>query len=185
MSSDLEQLVVQAREGVLSAGCDLIDLHYRQIYSYFRRLSGNEQTAADLTQKTFVKFWAALPSYSGKSKVTSWLFGIAHHVFVDWIRKNPRPEQLEAWWHDVRVDPVTPFETLVEKEHAEQVYAAVEELDPETREILHLHYYQGLSLKQTSEVLAIPLSTIKHRIKQGLDSIRRKHVEPPNQSYAI
>ena len=67
---------------------------------------------------------------------------------------------------------------LRQRELAERVYALVEQLDDETREAVHLHYYQGLSLSETSEVLNVPTSTLKYRLREALNTLRSQTAEP-------
>ena len=75
-------------------------------------------------------------------------------------------------------DGPSPFEEAAEREMACQLYALVEQLDEETKEAVHLHYYQGLSLKVTAEVLNIATSTLKYRLREALNSLRAQTAEP-------
>jgi RNA polymerase sigma factor (sigma-70 family) len=52
------------------------------------------------------------------------------------------------------------------------LHALVAKLDEEQKEIVHLHYYQGLSLKETAEALAIATSTVKYRLRGALDFLK-------------
>jgi RNA polymerase sigma factor (sigma-70 family) len=58
------------------------------------------------------------------------------------------------------------------------VYALVEQLDDDARQAIHLHYYQGLSLSETSEVLNVPTSTLKYRLREALNTLRTQTAEP-------
>jgi RNA polymerase sigma-70 factor (ECF subfamily) len=71
-----------------------------------------------------------------------------------------------------------PFENAVEREQAGQLYQWVDQLDEETRETMHLHYYQGLSINETAEALNIATSTVKYRLRAALDFLRTKTAEP-------
>lgn len=54
---------------------------------------------------------------------------------------------------------------------AGRLYAMVALLDADLREVVHLHYYQGLSLKETAEVLGIATSTVKYRLRGALEEL--------------
>src|SRR5262245_44955254 len=174
-----EQLCRRAKAGDVGAASELIILHYERIYSYLRRLCGNDDDAADLTQKTFCKVWVSLGSYQGRSSFSTWLHGIGHHVYVDWRREktftDPRSDE---WWESCVSDGPSPFQDAVEREMAEHLYTLVEQLEEEARQAVHLHYYQGLSLKETAEVLGVATSTVKYRLREALEVIRSRSAEP-------
>src|SRR5687767_1991833 len=156
MSDAAERLCGAAKAGDMAAASELVILFSPRIFAFFRRLCGNEPDAEDLTQKTFMKVWSALGSFEGRSSFSTWIHGIAHHVYVDWRRRaNLTDFRPDEWWEACAADGPSPFEEAAEREMAWQLYALVEQLEEETREAVHLHYYQGLSLKETAEVLNI------------------------------
>jgi len=88
-------------------------LFYERIYAFLRRLAGNEADAADLTQRTFGRLWQALPTFARRSSVSSWIHGIAYHVYVDWRRAEHRSEaRPEAWWAACRAPDAAPLDSL-------------------------------------------------------------------------
>src|SRR5438045_3946958 len=99
MSDDAETLCARAGAGDRAAASELVGLHYEQIFASFRRLCGHNDDAADLTQKTFFKAWVSLGSYQRRSRFSTWLHAIAHHVYVDWRRqKNIADGRNDDWW---------------------------------------------------------------------------------------
>lgn len=173
MSDQVEQLCELAKAGNMAAASELVTGHYQRIYAFFRRLCGNDDDAADLTQKTFAKVWAALPSYEGRSSFSTWIHGIGHNVYVDWRRKGNRLDiQTDEWWEECVADGPSPFEDAAERDLAGRLYAMVGQLEDGAREVVHLHYYQGLSLKETAEVLNIATSTVKYRLREALNVLR-------------
>jgi len=179
MRDSVEELCNRAKAGELPAASELVTLFYQKIFAYFRRLAGNEHDAADLTQRTFCKAWSSLEKFQGRSSFSTWLHGIAHHVYVDWRRqKNPGEPAKEDWWENCADDSPSPFENVAEQDTANRLYAIVERLDEESREAVHLHYYQGLSLAETAEVLNVAVSTLKYRLRDALDVLRAQIAEP-------
>lgn len=178
MSDAADILFQRAREGDVAAASELVTLFYQRIFAYLRRLSGNDADAADLTQKTFARTWQALGSYQKRSSFSTWLHGIAHHVYLDWRRKRSAGEaQSDEWWEAQSDQSPSPFETTAERELAHQLYRWVDELDEEKKQTVHLHYYQNLSLNETAEALGVAASTIKYRLREALDFLRRRSVE--------
>src|SRR5688572_15547534 len=90
MSDSNKQLWVRAKAGEPEATEELILLHYKRIYAFLHGLCGNEHDAADLTQKTFCKFCERLNSFAGRSSLSTWLHGIAYHVYLEWRRTAHR-----------------------------------------------------------------------------------------------
>jgi len=175
MGESVEELCRRSQKGDTDAASALLTLHYERIFSYFRRLCGNDSDASDLTQKTFCKVWNAIASYSGRSRFSTWVHAIAHHVYVDWRRGNDRMEpQTDEWWTTCAADGLSPFEEATERETACQLYAAVDQLEETIRETVHLHYYQGLTIQETADALGIATSTVKYRIRNALDLIRAR-----------
>ena len=174
-----ERLCARARAGDATAASELIDAHYQSIFAYLRRHGGSDADAEDLTQRTFLKAWTALGSFQGRSTFATWIHGIARNVCADWRRRRSVTDpQTDEWWETCAGDGPSPFEDAAERELAHRVYALVEQLDEETREAVHLHYYQGLSLKETCEVLGIPGSTLKYRLREALNTMRAQAAEP-------
>jgi len=173
MSDQADQLCERAKAGDLAAASELVAQYYQRVFGFFRRLSGNDEDAGDLTQKTFAKVWAALPSFQGRSSFSTWIHGIGRHVYVDWRRKGNRLEaQSDEWWETCVAAGPSPYEDAAEREVAGRLHAMVARLEEGQREVVQLHYYQGLSLKETGEVLGIATSTVKYRLRQALDELQ-------------
>jgi RNA polymerase sigma-70 factor (ECF subfamily) len=173
MSDSSNLLCERAREGNLAAASELVALHYQKLFAFFRRLVPNDEDAADLTQKTFARVWSALPSYRGRSSFSTWLHGIGRNVYVDWRRRDHRADdQTDQWWENCVAEGPSPFEDAAEREQATRLHALVGRLDDEKKEVVHLHYYQGLSLKETAEALEIATSTVKYRLREALSFLR-------------
>jgi RNA polymerase sigma-70 factor, ECF subfamily len=173
MSNQAELLCQRAKTGDISAASELVGLFYERIFAYFRRLCGNDDDAADLTQRTFFKVWTSLASYQQRSSFSTWLHGIAHHAYVDWRRANkPADAQSNEWWAARAADGPSPFEDAAERDLAHRLFALVDRLEDGAKEAVHLHYYQGLSLQETAEALGIATSTVKYRLRAALDFLR-------------
>jgi RNA polymerase sigma-70 factor (ECF subfamily) len=178
MSDAAETLCERARQGDLTAASELIALFYQRIFAYLRRLSRNDDDAADLTQKTFARTWQSLASYQRHSSFSTWLHGIAHHVYLDWRRKRSIGDaQSDEWWETQAANSPTPFENTAERELAVQLYRWVDELDDEKKQTVHLHYYQNLPLSETAEVLGVAVSTVKYRLREALAFLRARSAE--------
>jgi len=175
MRTDAHGLAEAACEGDADAIAGLIDLFYAKVYAFLRRLTGNDADAADLTQRTFAKLWEALPGFAGRSSFSSWIHSIAYHSYVDWRRANHRTEgRSPEWWADRRCASPTPDEAALRTDLAATLYASVDQLEPDLRDTVHLHYFQELSLHETAEAMGVAASTVKYRLRQALSELEGK-----------
>jgi RNA polymerase sigma-70 factor (ECF subfamily) len=174
-SQPAQQLVEAARRGDRAAAVELVEAFYERIYAFLRRFAGNEADAADLTQRTFAQVSQSLPTFAGRSSVSSWMHGIAYHVYVDWRRSDRQSEpRSDEWWAKCSADEAGPDEALVRADLSATVFVAVDRLDPQLRETIHLHYYQELTLQETADVQGVATSTVKYRLRQALNELQRK-----------
>jgi RNA polymerase sigma-70 factor, ECF subfamily len=179
MSDHSAKLCEQAQAGDLEAASELVSQNYARIYAWFRRLAGNDEDAADLTQKTFCKAWSSLGSYQARSSFSTWMHGIGHHVYVDWRRRATVVEQpSDEWWLQCSDDGPNPSEDVAEREQAHHLYSLVDQLDEDTKQTVHLHYYEGLSIAETAEVLGIATSTVKYRLREAIHTLKARSAEP-------
>jgi RNA polymerase sigma-70 factor (ECF subfamily) len=175
MKTEAYQLVERISRGEQVAAGDLIELFYERIYAFLRRLCPNEADAADLTQRTFGRVWQALPTFSGRSSVGSWIHSIAYHTYVDWLRASHHTEpRSPEWWAECASSEPAPDELASRNDLAATVYAAVDRLAPELRDTVHLHYYQELTLQETADALEVATSTVKYRLRQALSQLETK-----------
>ena len=178
MELQTDQLVENARRGDKAAANQLIESFYERIYAFLRRLAANDADAADLTQRTFARVWQALPTFAGRSSFSSWLHGIAHHVYVDWRRANHRTEpRSDEWWSICASHEPAPDEIAARTDLAAQLFTCVDALDADVRDTIHLHYYQELTLQETADALGVATSTVKYRLRQALAELQKKVAE--------
>ncbi len=162
-----------AQSGETGAASELLQLFYKKIYSYLRRLSGGNADAEDLTQQTFTKVWQNLHGFKGNCTFNSWVHRIAYNTFIDWLRakKASIPQQL-TWWESLEDTNQGPLKSLEQKQIVEKLYKAVENLDEDKRAVVHLRYYQRLSVKETAFVLGVSAGAVKYRLRQVLKELK-------------
>jgi len=176
MERRITVLCKRAKKADKTAACELLKIYYADIFAYLRRLCNSRQDAEDLTQQTFLKVWASLESFAGRSRFSTWLYRIAHNTYMDWLRKNAGSIQAHPhkWWQDRIDENPGPFANLSERQLAMRVYEAVDKLEDGKKHVIHLHYYQGLSIRETASVLNIATSTVKYRLREVLKILRIK-----------
>lgn len=173
-------LIRELRNGSQPAAAAFVDRHYEAIYAFLRRLSGSDADAADLTQRTFTRTWAALANFGGRSTLSGWLHGIARHVYLDWLRANHRTTSMpDDWWLACPDPTASPDARVAESDLARTVYREVDRLEAGLRETVHLHYYQGLTLDETATALEVATSTVKYRLRVAVQELQTRLADRP------
>lgn len=175
MNSRVKNLCRRAKKADKNAACELLEIYYADIFAYLRRLCGSQADGEDLTQQTFLKAWSSLSSFRGHSKFSTWLYRIAYNTYIDWRRRNNNAwSHTDRWWQDCIDKSPGPFANAAERQMAKHLYEIVDQLDEDKKHVVHLHYYQGLSLRQTSKVLNISTSTVKYKLREVVKILRAK-----------
>ena len=122
-----------------------------ELYLYAYSLCQNEAQAQDLTAEAFCRALLALDGADVGWR--SWLYKVCRNLWLDQVRRSrrlaPEPPGPElAAEGDV-------LEELLQEERRRAVYRAVQALSPVDREIVTLHYYGGLSLKEAGEAMGL------------------------------
>lgn len=155
----------------------LLARHRDPVYSFLRRLVGDAADAEDLAQETFLKAFRALASYDPARPLRSWLFGIAHHAALDFLRAR-RPETLSLDDGDGPPLPAAP-DASPESEAAaaldgELVERLLRALPAPYREVLLLRHAEDLSVAEVAAALGLPEGTVKVRLFRAREMMRGK-----------
>jgi RNA polymerase sigma-70 factor, ECF subfamily len=178
-----EDLVARSIGGDVESFNQLVLRWERPIYALAYRVIGREEDARDVVQETFLRAFRALPGFKGQAKFSSWLYRIALNLCRDWIRRRRRSPIVEV---PEGVDPVdlaaqsgsveTVEELVARKELSEAVAEAMALLPEEQRTAIILKEYHGMTFQEIADLQGCPLSTVKTRLYQGLNVLRR-HLE--------
>ena len=162
----------------------LLERYQRPIFNFIYRFFGEYEMAEELTQETFLRCYQFLKSYDPKRKFSTWLYTVAKNLCIDHLKKRrggrqisldqslPAVERHEAGRSTVG-DPQ--FLCIRNQEDA-RLLEALGKLEASRRVVLVLYYFQGLSYKEISEAVGVPVSTVKIRIfraKKALLAIMR------------
>ena len=183
MGSIEEKLIKKTAKGDRDAFAELVELYKDKVYQVSYRMLGNAQEAEDVAQETFLRVYANIGNYDPSYKFSTWIYRIATNLCIDHLRKRKQVYSLDRElegtdgldWHDRLADQgPNPEESLLTGELQGQVQEAIESLTPKYRSIITLRYIEDLSLNEISEVLKLPVSTIKTRIHRGREALRKK-----------
>lgn len=142
-----------------------------------RRQVRQQEDARELVQQTFLQLHRARFDFRSGTLLRPWLFTICLNLKREYFRrKGRRPEApLEL---DGRSDPVTDPHDPLEAERARQVRAAIRELPEAQREVIELHWFQGLPFKEVAGIVGASVTAVKVRAHRGYERLRLV-LEPP------
>ncbi len=171
----LADLVALSARGHEDAFTELYDLTAARIYGVALRVLRSAEHAAEVTQEVFVEVWRQAGRYSPeKGSVMAWMTTMAHRRAVDRVRsvssEAARDERYAAATADRPVDDV--WAGVEQRLDAERVRKGMESLTAIQREAITLAYFGGYSQSQVSQLLNLPLGTVKTRIRDGLIGLR-------------
>ena len=168
--ADQRALIERARRGDASAHRALYDAHVEQIYRLTFRLTGAEHTARDVTQSVFVKAFASLDGFRGKSAFGTWLHAIAVSLSLNEIRRRKR-----EW---ARNAPVEDANALAESAPAsdpilrQKVMEAVNDLPEGCRAVFLMHDAEGHTHQEIADALGVTVGTSKAQLNRARGKLR-------------
>jgi RNA polymerase sigma-70 factor (ECF subfamily) len=175
-----EELVARSMGGDAESFNQLILRWERPIYALAYRVIGREEDARDVCQETFLRAFRALPGFKGQAKFSSWLYRIALNLCRDWIRRQRRapvmqmPEGVDPAEIAAERGPIESIEDLVaRRELSSAVEEAMALLPAEQRTAIILKEFHGMTFQEIADLQGCPLSTVKTRLYQGLNMLRR------------
>ncbi len=156
---------------------ELFERWHRRIYGLILRYVGNREEAQDLTQDTFIRAYQNLSHLSDPARFSSWLYKIAlNECRMRFRRKrHTSPVALQdcAGVEQIVAERATPEAVLVAKESFQTLRKAFRRLPEEQKAVIVMKEYQGLKFHQISEILEVPLSTVKSRMYLGLKTLKK------------
>ncbi len=163
-------LIDKAKDGDRQAFGELVRLHQQGVIRVVTRMCGDVYLAEDAAQEAFIRAWQNLPRYRPRSPFKNWLYRIALNVALDRLRKERESV-------DVQSLPLTaPYEgpegVVERQERQTRVRQAVLSLPPASRAVLILREYEGLSYREISETLDIPMGTVMSRLNYARKRLR-------------
>jgi RNA polymerase sigma-70 factor (ECF subfamily) len=173
-----EELMQLVRDGDARAFEAIYDRHGGAAFSLAYRMVGTRAAAEDATQEAFLSIWRSRLRYEPeRGSVRTWVLGIVHHRTIDALRRNQVHDRRRASAEGIEEREEAPERTDVEvarREEARTVRAAIETLPEDQTKVIELAYFGGFTHTQIAEMLAMPVGTVKGRMRLGLEKLRRQ-----------
>ena len=179
----INKRIKQVLKGDQSAYADIVSLYQQSLHQVCYRMLGNKEEAEDTAQEAFIKAYIHLHTYDQKRKFSTWLYRIATNLCIDRIRKKKPDYYLDAevpgtegldMYSQLAVDEPLPEEELERMELQERIQYEISRLPDKYRAVIILKYIEELPLQEISDILDIPLGTVKTRVHRGREALRKQ-----------
>jgi RNA polymerase sigma-70 factor (ECF subfamily) len=183
MEAIVKERIKQVKKGDQNAFAEIVELYKDKVYQLCYRMLGNPHEAEDIAQEAFIRAYINIHSYDSSKKFSTWLYRIATNLSIDRIRKKKPDYYLDAevaggegltLYSQVAADVALPEDEVQYVELQEIIQEEILKLPDKYRSVIVLKYIEELSLKEISEILDLPINTVKTRIHRGREALRKQ-----------
>lgn len=155
---------------------ELYERYYRRLFAYAFKITRRPEVVEEVLNDVMLAVWRQAGEFSGRSRPSTWIFGIAYRQTLKAIRRQRRhtategdgvdPDRLEN-----RGQP-GPESLMAQRELASVLGRALAALAPEQRAVVELTFYHGFSYPEIAEIVGCPLGTVKTRMFHARRKLR-------------
>ncbi|HMA14240.1 MAG TPA: sigma-70 family RNA polymerase sigma factor [Kiloniellaceae bacterium] len=166
-------LAAVAATGDRAAFAELFRHFAPRVKAYLLRGGAGAQQAEELAQETMLAVWQRAATFDPvKAAAGTWIFAVARNKRIDALRRERRPE-ITAEEMGLMADPAPPADRVAElTQEAAQLTAALAGLPPAQAELVRLAFFEHKTHGQIAAETALPLGTVKSRLRLALVRLR-------------
>jgi RNA polymerase sigma-70 factor (ECF subfamily) len=171
------ELLTSYAAGNQAAFSIIVTRYKNGLYAFLQKFLNRQDLIEDVFQETFLQLFTSRESFDPARPLRPWLFTIAANKAKDALRKQQRTAAIsigaiansdEMSFDDalntITSDNVVPYDNLERDEISVLVRGVIADIPENLREILILAYFNKFSYKQMSQILSIPIGTVKSRL---------------------
>jgi RNA polymerase sigma factor (sigma-70 family) len=170
-----QELVLALKERNNQAFGFLYDHYAGALYSIIKQIIvDNNELASDVLQEVFINIWRKIETYDpSKGRLFTWMLNIARNASIDTLRSKSyqNSQKNQELPDNVYKEAGNPF-TLPNIDNI-GLKKVLETLRPEQRVLVEMAYFKGFTHEEIAEIMAIPLGTVKTRIRNALLLLRQ------------
>jgi RNA polymerase sigma-70 factor, ECF subfamily len=171
---DISILVSALKQKNTNAFTYLYDNYSAALYGVILKVVHDEDDANDVLQEAFINIWKSIESFDEKRGITlfTWMLNVARNKAIDRFRQKNR----------VAVNQKELTSVSIGNEHAQNsniktdtigVSKLLQNIKPEHYQLIHLHYYKGLTHQEISDATQLPLGTVKTRLRTAITELKQ------------
>lgn len=176
LESEWTALVQRIAAGDQLALHGLYDRTHRLVFTLTMRITGNRETAEELTLDVFLEAWRRASHYDAvNGTVLGWVMNLARSRAIDRLRFDQRQKRVDpcAGSEAAEQEPSDCQDVIELKEQAHALRAAMATLTSDERQAIETAFFSEMTYAEVAAKFNQPLGTIKTRIRSGLHKLRR------------
>ncbi|GAK04394.1 LOW QUALITY PROTEIN: RNA polymerase sigma factor SigX [Geomicrobium sp. JCM 19037] len=164
----------------------LYEQYHQSLFQFIYYMVRDRHIAEELVQDVYIKVLHSYDRFDGRSNEKTWLFSIAKHVTIDYIRKENR--QKRKWFGmvvsdekiDIQDEQPLPEHHMLVKEELETIYKALKKCSIDQQQVLILRFIESFSVKETAETLGWSESKVKTTQHRAIQKLKKTLGEEEN-----
>ncbi|MDX8346893.1 sigma-70 family RNA polymerase sigma factor [Cognatiyoonia sp. IB215446] len=164
-----DALIAAIAQGDMAAFEQIYSKYFPKLVRFSKRITGSQEAAEEVTNDVLMTVWRTAARFEGRSKVSTWIFGIAYRMSLKQSRK------ISARRGDVELDEgmVSDNTNVADAVITKTDLAwALKQLNPDLRAVVELTYYNGYLYTEIAEILGCPVGTVKTRMMTARRRLR-------------
>lgn len=176
------ELMLRVRDGDAASFGLLLEKHRRPVIHFLYRMVQNQAVSEELAQEVFLRVYKARATYAPTAKFTTWLFRIASHLAINWLRDR-RNEKSQSSLSAPSADGLriqvadgapTREQELLREARLREVREAIEALPVKQRAAVLMHKYRDMGYAQIAKTLNCSESAVKSLLFRAYESLRAR-----------
>ena len=176
------ELMLRVRDGDTSAFTQILERHRNQMVGFMYRMVQDRGVAEELAQELFLRVYRARASYEPTARFTTWMFRIATHLALNWLRDHRKERNRESLDEEIAegvgrqvLDHAPNVEQrLLTDSRLNEVRRAVEQLPDKQRAAVLMHKYKDLEYSQIARTLECSESAVKSLLFRAYERLRSR-----------
>jgi RNA polymerase sigma-70 factor (ECF subfamily) len=176
------ELMLRVRDGDETGFALLLNRHRGPVVHFLYRMVQNQGVAEELAQEVFLRVYKSRGTYEPTAKFTTWLFRIATHLALNWLRDGKAEKGQESIDDTAGEGPArqlqdrsgTIEQTLVYEARLREIRTAIEALPGKQRAAVLMHKYEEMEYSQIAGVLGCSESAVKSLLFRAYETLRAR-----------
>jgi RNA polymerase sigma-70 factor (ECF subfamily) len=177
------ELMLRVREGDSASFSLLLERHRGPVIHFLYRMVQNQAVAEELAQEVFFRVYRSRASYEPTARFTTWLFRIATHLALNWIRDERHENGNESIEHETATEGIarqfsdcapTVEQVMVRQAKLAEVRTAIESLPSKQKAAVLMHKYQEMDYAQIAAILNCSESAVKSLLFRAYETLRSR-----------
>jgi len=166
-------LIGRVAAGDIEAFKTLYGAYQRRLFAYALKMLNDPGAAEEMCNDVLLEVWRQAGQFRGQSKLSTWVFGIAHNKALNALRKSAPGTDLTLSNATMTPDDRPGPEAEAERRDTrEMIGAALSKLPREQREVVELTFYHGFSYGEIAQIVNCPAGTVKTRMFHAKQKLR-------------